>query len=42
MLSASETNNILSENRAKTVKEFFIKRKPDPSRIKTASHGEVK
>ncbi|GGH19856.1 OmpA family protein [Pedobacter zeae] len=34
-------NNILSENRAKTVKEFFIKGKLDPSRIKTIGHGEV-
>ncbi|WP_343522828.1 OmpA family protein [Pedobacter sp.] len=34
-------NNILSENRAKTVKEFFIKGKLDPNRIKTTGHGEV-
>ena len=34
-------NNVLSENRAKTVREFFIKGKLDPNRIKTAGHGEV-
>lgn len=34
-------NNILSENRAKTVREFFIKGKLDPNRIKAAGHGEV-
>ncbi|MEO3405643.1 OmpA family protein [Mucilaginibacter sp. CAU 1740] len=34
-------NNILSENRAKTVKEFFSRGKLDPSRITTAGHGEV-
>lgn len=34
-------NNVLSENRAKTVREFFIKGKLDPSRIKTTGHGEV-
>jgi outer membrane protein OmpA-like peptidoglycan-associated protein len=35
-------NNILSENRAKTVKEFFSRGKLDPSRINTVGHGEVK
>lgn len=34
-------NNILSENRAKTVREFFIKGKLDPSRMKTLGHGEI-
>lgn len=34
-------NNVLSENRAKTVREFFIKGNLDPSRIKTTGHGEV-
>ncbi|MFD2584329.1 OmpA family protein [Pedobacter vanadiisoli] len=34
-------NNILSENRAKTVREFFIKGKLDPNRIKAVGHGEV-
>jgi outer membrane protein OmpA-like peptidoglycan-associated protein len=34
-------NNVLSENRAKTVREFFIKGKLDPSRIKAVGHGEV-
>jgi outer membrane protein OmpA-like peptidoglycan-associated protein len=34
-------NNVLSENRAKTVREFFIKGKLDPDRIKAAGHGEV-
>ncbi|MFW0714710.1 OmpA family protein [Pedobacter sp. N23S346] len=34
-------NNVLSENRAKTVRGFFIKGKLDPNRIKTAGHGEV-
>lgn len=35
-------NNILSENRAKTVKEFFVKGKLDANRIKTIGRGEVK
>ncbi|MGM9476732.1 OmpA family protein [Pedobacter sp. GSP4] len=34
-------NNVLSENRAKTVREFFIKGKLDPNRIKAVGHGEV-
>ncbi|TCD07641.1 OmpA family protein [Pedobacter frigidisoli] len=34
-------NNLLSENRAKTVREFFIKGKLDPLRMKAAGHGEV-
>ncbi|RZK19916.1 MAG: OmpA family protein [Flavobacterium sp.] len=34
-------NNVLSENRAKTVREFFIKGKLDPTRIKAVGHGEV-
>jgi len=34
-------NNILSENRAKTVREFFVKGKLEPNRIKAIGHGEV-
>ncbi|MCX2433391.1 OmpA family protein [Pedobacter sp. GR22-10] len=34
-------NNILSENRAKTVREFFVKGKLDPVRMVTSGHGEV-
>ncbi|WP_406824871.1 OmpA family protein [Pedobacter sp. KACC 23697] len=34
-------NNVLSQNRAITVREFFIKGKLDANRIKTTGHGEV-
>ncbi|WP_412466917.1 OmpA family protein [Pedobacter sp. KLB.chiD] len=35
-------NNILSQNRAVTVREFFVKGKLDPKRITTTGHGEVR
>ncbi|PST83473.1 hypothetical protein C7T94_12995 [Pedobacter yulinensis] len=34
-------NNVLSMNRAKTVKEFFIRGKLDPARISTIGRGEA-